>query len=145
MKKLESREDIEHLVNSFYNKVVKDETIGFFFNDIAKVDWDKHLPKMYSFWESILFGQMSYKGNPMGVHFPVNEIQAMEQKHFDRWLLLWRTTIEENFVGENGAGEKVVVIRDSGYGISMSRLTSGILQIKKIYNFLFFLSKEQLL
>ena len=45
MKKLESHEDIEHLINSFYAKVVKDEVIGFFFNDVAKVDWDKHLPK----------------------------------------------------------------------------------------------------
>lgn len=100
MKKLESREDIEHLVNSFYAKVTQDETIGFFFSDIAKVDWDKHLPKMYSFWESILFGQMSYKGNPMAVHFPINEIQAMEKRHFDQWLTLWRKTIEENFSGE---------------------------------------------
>lgn len=101
MKKLESHEDIEHLINSFYAKVVKDEMIGFFFNDVAKVDWDKHLPKMYAFWKSVLFGQMTYKGNPMGAHFPINEIQAMEQKHFDRWLHLWTITIEENFKGEN--------------------------------------------
>lgn len=101
MKKLESREDIEHLVNSFYQKVVKDETIGFFFKDVIKVDFEKHLPKMYSFWETILFGQMSYKGNPMAVHFPINELQAMERKHFDKWLELWKLTIEENFVGEN--------------------------------------------
>lgn len=101
MKKLESREDIELLVNSFYQKVIKDETIGFFFNDIAKVNWDKHLPKMYSFWESILFGQMTYKGNPMAVHFPINEMEAMEIKHFEKWIELWKKTIEENFVGEN--------------------------------------------
>lgn len=101
MKKLESREDIELLVNSFYDKVVMDEEIGFFFNEIAKVDWDKHLPKMYAFWESVLFGQMSYKGNPMGAHFPINKIRAMEQKHFDRWLKLWTATVEEHFAGEN--------------------------------------------
>ena len=103
MKNLESRENIELLVNSFYEKVVKDETIGFFFKDIIKVDWDKHLPKMYSFWESILFGQMSYKGNPMAIHFPINESTAMEKKHFDRWLSLWKETISENFEGENAS------------------------------------------
>ncbi|KQT24355.1 sec-independent protein translocase TatC [Chryseobacterium sp. Leaf405] len=101
MKKLESREDIEHLVNSFYTKVVKDETIGFFFKDVIKVDFEKHLPKMYSFWETLLFGQISYKGNPMAVHFPINELEAMERKHFDRWLELWKSTIEENFTGES--------------------------------------------
>ncbi|WP_419869229.1 group III truncated hemoglobin [Chryseobacterium sp. CT-SW4] len=101
MKTLDSRQDIEELVNSFYEKVVEDETIGFFFNDIVKVDWEKHLPKMYSFWETILFGQMSYKGNPMGAHFPINEIEALEKKHFERWLELWKQTIEENFTGKN--------------------------------------------
>lgn len=101
MKKLESREDIEVLVNSFYDKVVQDETIGFFFKDIIKVDFQKHLPKMYSFWESILFGQMSYKGNPMAVHFPINHLEAMEKYHFAQWLKLWKQTIEENFTGYN--------------------------------------------
>lgn len=101
MKKLESREDIEFLVNAFYDKIIKDEMIGFFFKDVVNVDWEHHLPTMYSFWESILFGQMSYKGNPMQKHFPINQMQAMEKKHFERWLLLWKTTIEENFSGEN--------------------------------------------
>ena len=101
MKNLESREDIELLVNSFYAKVVEDETIGFFFKDVVNVDWDKHLPKMYSFWETILFGQMSYKGNPMQMHFPINQIEAMEKRHFERWLELWKQTIEENFTGQN--------------------------------------------
>ena len=100
MKKLESREDIELLVNKFYDKVGTDETIGFFFNDVAKVDWSHHLPKMYSFWETLLFGKISYKGNPMAVHFPINAEFAMEKSHFEHWLKLWKQTIEENFTGE---------------------------------------------
>ena len=100
MKKLESREDIELLVNKFYDKVGTDETIGFFFNDVAKVDWSHHLPKMYSFWETLLFGQISYKGNPMAVHFPINAEVPMEKFHFQHWVKLWTATIEENFAGE---------------------------------------------
>lgn len=100
MKKLETREDIELLVNKFYDKVGNDETIGFFFNDVAKVDWSNHLPKMYAFWETLLFGQISYKGNPMSVHFPINAQVPMEKKHFEHWIKLWTTTIEENFTGE---------------------------------------------
>lgn len=100
MKKLETREDIELLVNQFYDKVRSDETIGFFFNDVAKVDWSLHLPKMYAFWETLLFGQISYKGNPMAVHFPLNAQIPMEKKHFEHWIKLWTQTIEENFTGE---------------------------------------------
>ena len=100
MKKLETRADIELLVNRFYEKVADDEKIGFFFNDVAKVSWDRHLPKMYSFWETLLFGQISYKGNPMAMHFPINKKVAMEKKHFDQWIKLWTKTIRENFEGE---------------------------------------------
>ena len=47
--------DIKLLVNSFYDKVKADTVIGYIFNDIAKVDWEKHLPVMYDFWENVLF------------------------------------------------------------------------------------------
>ena len=100
MKNLETRQDIEDLVNRFYDKVQTDETIGFFFNDVAKVDWSHHLPKMYSFWETLLFGQISYKGNPMAVHFPINAQVPMKEEHFEQWVKLWTETIEENFTGE---------------------------------------------
>lgn len=100
MKKLETREDIEFLVNQFYDVVQKDETIGFFFNDVAKVDWSQHLPKMYNFWQTLLFGQNAYKGNPMAAHFPINEQVPMEKHHFDHWLKLWTETVEKHFHGE---------------------------------------------
>ena len=97
MKKLETRQDIEDLVNLFYDKVQNDDKIGFFFNDVAKVDWAHHLPKMYSFWETLLFGQISYKGNPMAMHFPINEKVPLEKAHFAHWVKLWTETVEENF------------------------------------------------
>ncbi len=100
MKNLETREDIELLVDKFYEKVATDETIGFFFNDVAQVDWSHHLPKMYSFWETLLLGNVSYKGNPMAVHFPINKKVAMQKAHFAHWVKLWTQTVEENFVGE---------------------------------------------
>ena len=100
MKKLESREDIEKLVNLFYGKVQNDDTIGFFFHDVAKTDWSHHLPKMYSFWETLLFGQISYKGNPMAVHLPINAQVPLEKHHFAHWVKLWTETVEENFTGE---------------------------------------------
>lgn len=100
MNKLETRGDIELLVNTFYKKVAADETIGYYFTEIAKVNWDFHLPKMYQFWETLLFGQVSYKGNPMAKHFPINAIKAIEPYHFEHWLKLWTETVESLFVGE---------------------------------------------
>ncbi len=101
MKSIETRTDIEDLVNKFYDKVIKDEVIGFFFTEIAQIDLKKHLPKMYNFWESILLGNPVYDGNPMRVHFPLNQVVALEEQHFDRWLMLWQETLEQNFSGQN--------------------------------------------
>lgn len=64
-KDLYNREDVELLVDTFYDKVKANATIGYIFNDIAKVDWENHLPLMYSFWASILLGEHSFSGNPM--------------------------------------------------------------------------------
>lgn len=49
--------DIKLLVDTFYDKVKNNSVIVHIFNDIAKVDWEHHLPKMYSFWESLLLGE----------------------------------------------------------------------------------------
>ena len=100
MKDITTREDVEILVNKFYDKVIKDDLIGFFFTDIAKIDLSKHLPKMHDFWESILLGNPVYEGNPMAKHFPINEVSALEERHFNRWLQIWEQTLHENFEGE---------------------------------------------
>ncbi len=62
---IENRKDIEQLINRFYDKVKQDNMIGFIFNDVAKVNWQKHLPVMYDFWENIIFLSNKYAGNPM--------------------------------------------------------------------------------
>ena len=105
MKDIVSQDDIQVLVNSFYDKV-KTSEIGFFFKEIAKVNWEKHLPKMYIFWESVLFATVKFNGNPMGAHFPINEIIPMEKKHFEAWLQLWKETVDENFSGEMAESAK---------------------------------------
>jgi len=109
-----TRQDIEFLVNSFYQKVQQDPIIGHIFTQIAQVNWDHHLPKMYDFWETILFGQIGFKGNPMEVHFKLNQKYPLEQKHFDQWKLLFNATVEEHFEGEMAeqAKQKALSIAD---------------------------------
>ncbi|MBL6662473.1 MAG: group III truncated hemoglobin [Flavobacteriales bacterium] len=99
MKDIEGIDEIKSLVDSFYSKVVKDETIGYIFQDVQKVNWNFHLSQMYSFWHTVLFGVMSYKGNPMLKHFYVNKNEPLSPVHFKQWLSLWEETIDEQFVG----------------------------------------------
>ncbi|MBL0343119.1 MAG: group III truncated hemoglobin [Bacteroidetes bacterium] len=98
---ISGRTEIELLVNKFYEKVQKDDLIGFFFTAIIPVDWDKHLPVMYDFWEGIVFGTGTYQGNTMAKHLNLHNKSSMESKHFERWLELFNTTVDENFIGSN--------------------------------------------
>lgn len=100
MKDIETIEDIELLVNTFYDRVKQDDTIGFFFNDVAKTNWAEHLPKMYQFWRALLFMDTKFEGNPMGAHIPINAKVPMEEHHFDHWLKLWKGTVDDLFEGE---------------------------------------------
>ncbi|MBT3920291.1 MAG: group III truncated hemoglobin [Flavobacteriaceae bacterium] len=100
MKDINNREDIELLVNKFYKKVKVDETIGYIFNEIANINWDKHLPKMYDFWETVLLGKMSFKGNPMLTHIKLSKKTNINKIHFNCWLKLWIETINNHFKGK---------------------------------------------
>ncbi|NLR90898.1 group III truncated hemoglobin [Flammeovirga sp. SR4] len=101
MHDLKDREDVILLVNTFYEKVRAHEELGPFFDEIVKINWDTHLPRMYDFWESNLFFVSKYKGNPVVVHQNVDKKGTIEQKHFGFWLQLWFNTIDELFDGEN--------------------------------------------
>lgn len=96
---ISTRADIELLVDRFYEKVLRNEAIKHFFNDVVKLDWSTHIPTMYNFWETMLLGSINYKGNPMTKHIELNRKATMGREHFDTWLKLWRETIDEHFTG----------------------------------------------
>src|SRR5215471_1038778 len=99
-KDIENRSDIKTLIDNFYTKVKVDPVIGYLFNDVAKVDWEAHLPRMYDFWESILFQATGYKGNPMIAHMDLHKKSPLSPEHFARWQSLFISTADEYFQGE---------------------------------------------
>jgi hemoglobin len=86
--------DIETLVNRFYEQVQADELLAPVF---SHVDWPNHLPVMYSFWSSMLFGDLTYRGNPFEKHINLN----IGTEHFAQWLKLFTNTVDRNFSGSN--------------------------------------------
>lgn len=94
-KDIKSIEDVQLLVNKFYEKVNNDDLLSWIFNDLSKVDWRTHLPVMYDFWSSILLGTKLYKGQPFDVHLYL----PVDKRHFDRWVNLFEKTVDENFSG----------------------------------------------
>ncbi len=104
---IKTRQDIILLVDTFYDKVKKEPTLGYIFDQVAKVDWSKHLPVMYSFWSSILLGEKSFGGNPMKKHIELGKITPMTEVEFSAWKKIFTETVYELFEGDK-ANEAVV-------------------------------------
>ena len=95
------RIDIERLVKDFYGRVRADNLLGPVFDDIAKVDWETHIPKIADFWETALFRKGTYKRNPLRPHLQLSQKTSMDKEKFDRWLELFFATVDTHFSGEN--------------------------------------------
>lgn len=93
------RPDIEILVNSFYDQVREDPSLGPIFDGAIENNWPAHLKTMYDFWESILFRTGSFKGNPPLKHLLVHEKTPLTSAHFQQWLALFQKTLGEKFAG----------------------------------------------
>ena len=107
MKLLQTRADVELMVNSFYAKVKVDPLIGPIFNDVAKVNWDEHMPKLYDFWEDLLLGSDHYRGRPFPPHMKLD----LKPEHFRRWLELFLETVNEHFTGLKADEAKARALR----------------------------------
>ena len=110
-KDIQNREDVYLLVSEFYRKVRKDPVLGPFFNRVIK-DWEAHIERLTTFWESSLFMtkklEQRYYGNPLEVHIQVDKENdhAITQVHFGLWLNLWFATLDELFEGEYAQNAK---------------------------------------
>ncbi len=102
-KDIEARADIDDLMNCFYARAIRDETIGYIFTDVARLDLEHHLPIIGDFWETLLFGTGNYQKherNPLQIHALLNQKSPLSAKHFRRWLEIFRATVDESFAGE---------------------------------------------
>ena len=122
MKDIRERSDIERMVNDFYGKVRKDPDLGYIFDEVARLDWDAHLPRMYAFWSSILLGEHGYSGNPMRVHLILNQKVPLSEKAFSSWIRLFNETVDTLFSGEKA--EEAKMRAESIAGIMKARIGS---------------------
>jgi hemoglobin len=103
MKDIETRADLEHLLNEFYKIAVTDSEIGHHFDDLDLV---AHLPVIVDFWEKILFKKPVYFGNPMAVHQTLHQKSPLKLEHFRRWIEIFNATVDAHFKGEQAENAK---------------------------------------
>lgn len=107
MKDIQDQSDVKLLVDSFYEKVRENRVLGHIFEEVAQVDWQHHLPKMYAFWASILLGERSYDGNPMLKHIELSKTYPLGDMEFEEWLRIFYQTVDELFEGERSEDAKL--------------------------------------
>lgn len=100
---ISSRADIEKMVLQFYEAVKADKTIGFIFTDVVHMNWEKHIPVIVDFWETILLDNPVYTKNAMEVHYDLNKKFPLKKEHFTSWVQLFITTIDDLFEGKIAA------------------------------------------
>ncbi len=96
------RSAIEKMVRNFYPKVLKDELIAHYFlhtlgDDLKSDKWYEHLKTLDNFWYALMTGEGRYMGDPLMPHMFLGGLSV---EHFERWLILFRQTLDEIFTPE---------------------------------------------
>jgi hemoglobin len=86
--------NIRELVYAFYDRVRADSILGPVFEQTLAGRWDEHLPKMCTFWASLVLGAKQYRGNVQQAHQP---LLGLEPQHFSHWLYLFLDTVESRY------------------------------------------------
>jgi hemoglobin len=100
MQDLNNRDDILHLLTSFYHKAFVDELIGHFFTEVVPLDLETHIPVIADFWEAIVFNTQGYNKNVMEIHRQISQLSKIRKDHLDRWVQIFSETIDEMFEGD---------------------------------------------
>ena len=96
---LDDPTEIAEMVRRFYADVAQDDILGPMFNDVARVDWAEHLPKLTAFWCRALLSMPGYEGNPYRAHRALHGRRTFERKHFEQWLDLFHETLDLGWTG----------------------------------------------
>ena len=98
-KDIEERADLEAMLESFYQKVFKDDLISHFFLEVVPLNLETHLPVITDFWESVLLDGRGYRKNVMEIHLNISQKSRIQKEHLDRWVKIFSETVDEMFEG----------------------------------------------
>jgi hemoglobin len=99
MRDLVDRADVEALLRRFYDRVLIDDVLIEPFAELRSEGLDAHIPVMCDFWETVLFRAGRYRGSALTVHRLLHQRTPLSGKHFVRWLIVWRNTVDEMYGG----------------------------------------------
>src|SRR6187402_2561897 len=93
MRDIETREDIEQLIHSFYSELLQIEDMKPVF---AGIHFEDHVPQIVHFWSFVLLDEAGYKTNVFEKHRHL----PIQLHQFDTWLSIFSAAVDRLFAGE---------------------------------------------
>ena len=90
---IETRADIEHVMQTFYGKLLQDPLMSPHFEN---TDFAHHFPRIIGFWAFILFDEPM----PIGNVFDAHRHLKIDERHFTRWIETFCSTIDAFYEGK---------------------------------------------
>lgn len=90
------------IVSLFYQKLFADELMRHFFVSFLEPNsLEVHLKILVDFWDGVLFHTGSYSKNAMKPHIDKHKETPFKKEHFDRWIFLFKESVDDLFAGQN--------------------------------------------
>jgi hemoglobin len=91
-KDITTREDIEVLMQKFYDTLLEDPFMAPHFKN---TDFKHHMPRIVHFWTFILLDEPGFMGNVFDAHRHLD----IDERHFTRWISTFHTLVDSLFEG----------------------------------------------
>ena len=104
--------DLHSLLTEFYAIATIDPVIGSYFTG---VNMTRHMPRIVDFWSTMLFQTGRYSGSAFAPH---TRMPGLAAEHFERWLGILESTIDERFEGPK-AREMTEIARRVAYSMQV--------------------------
>ena len=98
-------EDLTDLLVTFYARVARDPLLAPYF---AVVDMREHIPRIATFWSTMIFHTATYTGNAFRPHL---EMPGLAAEHFARWLATFERTVDDAHSGPDAVRIKALAHR----------------------------------
>ena len=98
-------EDLEPILVVFYDRVERDPLLAPYF---AVVDMREHIPRIATFWSTMIFHTGAYTGNAFRPHL---EMPGLTAEHFGHWLATLEQTVDDFHSGPNAERMKALAHR----------------------------------
>jgi hemoglobin len=98
-------EDLYDTLVAFYDLVEAEPLLAPYF---AGIDMRAHMPRIESFWATLVFHAGSYSGSAFQPHLMM---PGLTSRHFERWVATLEATLDGRFVGPMATQMKALAHR----------------------------------